>query len=234
MSELSNALYVDKDDPWSSHTIIAGWLQSLPRKSVILDIGTATGTIGRFCGGLGFIRRGIEPNRDWAERARPYYEHLVISSIENAEDEFIRGADAVILADVLEHLPYPEGTLNRVAGLQQPECLFLISVPNVANIWVRVNLLFGRFEYSERGILDRTHLRFFTRASFTGLLNECNLDCKELMATCIPLNIVHPFFKSNSFGRYLHRILAAATQILPSLLGYQFVALAVKRAVGKV
>lgn len=233
MDDFSNLPYVDKEDPWSSHSIIAKWLGGLPEKSVILDIGTASGTIGRLCNGLGFIRKGIEPNTAWAELASPYYEDLSIGSIEDTKNEFIQGADAVILADVLEHLPEPETTLDRIVSLQQPECLIVISVPNVANMWVRINLLFGRFEYSERGILDRTHLRFFTRSSFIRLLDRCNLDYKQFQPTPIPLNLVHPFFRVNPIGRQLHHALAAVTQFFPSLLGYQFVVLAVKRTIGK-
>lgn len=233
MDDFSNLPYVDKEDPWSSHAIVARWLRRLPEKSVILDIGTASGTMGRLCNGLGFIRKGIEPNIAWAEMARPYYEDFSITSIEDTGNEFIQRADAVILADVLEHLPDPETTLNRVVSLQQPECLILISVPNVANIWVRINLLFGRFEYSDRGILDRTHLRFFTRSSFRRLLDRCNLDTKQFQPTSIPLNMIHPFFRVNPIGRYLHHALAAVTQLFPSLLGYQFVVLAVKRAIGE-
>ncbi|MGE5251012.1 MAG: class I SAM-dependent methyltransferase [Bacteroidota bacterium] len=233
MGDLSKLPYVDKEDPWSSHAVIARWLRKLPENSVILDIGTASGTIGRLCNGLGLVRKGVEPNSAWAELARPYYEDLSVTSIEAAENEFIQGADAVILADVLEHLPDPETTLKRVVSLQQPECLIIISVPNVANIWVRLNLLFGRFEYSERGILDQTHLRFFTRSSLVGLLDRCNLDCRQFQPTPIPLNVVHPFFRVSAAGRRLHQALAAVTRFLPSLLGYQFVVLAVKRTIGR-
>jgi 2-polyprenyl-3-methyl-5-hydroxy-6-metoxy-1,4-benzoquinol methylase len=233
MASCSNLPYVDKEDPWSSHAIIARWLRKLPEKSVILDIGTASGTIGRLCNGLGFFRKGIEPDITWAELARPYYEELSIGTIEDSQDEFIQGADAVILADVLEHLPDPETTLNRVASLQHPKCLLIISVPNIANIWVRLNLLFGHFEYSERGILDRTHLRFFTRSSFLRLLDMCGLDCTQFQSTSIPLNLIHPFFRVNTFGKYLHRALAAVTRFLPSILGYQFIVLAAKRTISK-
>ena len=139
----------------------------------------------------------------------------------------------MILADVLEHLSDPDSTLDRVVSLQQPDCLILISVPNVANIWVRLNLLFGHFEYSERGILDRTHLRFFTRSSFLRLLEQCDLEYKQFQATPIPLNIVHPFFGTNPIGKFLHHVLAVVTQGFPTLLGYQFVVLAKKRKAAK-
>lgn len=221
--------YIDKVDPWSSHSILSKWLKGLPEKSIILDIGTASGTIGRFCDGLGFVRKGIEPDPKWAELAKPYYEFLSNKAIEEVDKEFIQGADAVILADVLEHLSEPETILKRVTNLQQPDCLIMISVPNVANIWIRLNLLLGRFEYSDRGILDRTHLHFFTRASFIRLLNQSNLEIIEFRSTPIPLTILNSFFETNPLGRFIHKVLATCTQLFPTILGYQFVVLARRR-----
>jgi len=229
MKDLSKLPYIDKEDPWSSHSIIVMWLKRLPEKSTILDIGTASGTIGRLCNDLGFVLKGIEPNPEWAKLANPYYEYMSNCAVDDVDDEFIQGADGVIMADVLEHLSDPETTLARVTNLQQTNCLIIISVPNVANIWIRMNLLFGKFEYSERGILDKTHLRFFTRASFIRLLNKCDLEIKEFRSTPIPLNILHPFFNINPLGQFIHHALATCTQLFPSLLGYQFVVLARKQ-----
>jgi 2-polyprenyl-3-methyl-5-hydroxy-6-metoxy-1,4-benzoquinol methylase len=69
----------------------------------------------------------------------------------------------VVLADVLEHLPDPVRVLRSVHSLLNPGARIVVSVPNVAHVSVRAQLLFGRFRYSARGILDRTHLRFFTQ-----------------------------------------------------------------------
>ena len=229
MDDLPNLPYVDKMDQWSSHGIIAGWVRKLPEKSVILDIGTASGTIGRLCSGLGFIRKGIEPNDAWAELACPYYEDFSNHTVQETNDEFIRGADVVLFADILEHLPDPEVTLRRVVDLQSPRCQIIISVPNTANIWVRINLLFGRFEYTDRGILDRTHLRFFTRASFGKLLDDSGLDIHLCRVSAIPVYIVHPFFKDTSIGRFLYHVFGKVTQVFPTLLGYQFVALTTRK-----
>jgi len=80
--------------------------------------------------------------------------------------------DRVLLQDVLEHIRYPLALLDDCRTLLAPQALVLISLPNVANITVRLSLLFGRFEYAERGILDKTHLRFFTRRSARRLIES--------------------------------------------------------------
>ena len=81
-----------------------------------------------------------------------------------------RRFDRVLLQDVLEHVRNPAKLLTDCHQVLRPQGLLLVSVPNVANITVRLALLFGRFEYAERGILDKTHVRFFTRKSARRLL----------------------------------------------------------------
>src|SRR5206468_13015382 len=78
--------------------------------------------------------------------------------------------DAVVCADVLEHLPRPEQLLVRIRGWMRDGGTLFVSVPTVANVTVRAGLLAGRFPYAERGILDRTHLRFYTRRTASQLL----------------------------------------------------------------
>ena len=156
--------------------------------------------------------------------ARPAYDDFFVGRIEEAPEGFLSKVDAVVLADILEHVPEPEVVLKRLVSLQTSGTCFFISVPNVANIYVRLNLLFGRFDYMERGILDRTHLRFFTRKSFRKLLTEGGLQMVQLQATPLPLNLVQPFFYQTGPGRLIHRILAKVTQWWPTLLGYQWVA----------
>lgn len=220
--------YVDKGDPWSSHSRIAAWLRDLPPGARVLDVGAATGTLGRMCAGSGLVLRGVEPNPDWAAQARPAYADMLCGLLDAAPDDFLAGHAAVVCADVIEHMAQPEAALRRLAALQPPGCRLIISVPNVANIWVRLNLLAGRFEYAERGILDRTHLRFFTRRSFEALLAGAGLRIQRREVTPIPLNLIHPWFQRSPQGRALHAGLDRLTHLRPTLLGYQFVAQAVK------
>ena len=79
--------------------------------------------------------------------------------------------------------------LDRTLG---PRGTVIVSVPNVAHLWVRLSLLAGRFDYADRGILDRTHLRFFTRRSLLALLRAAGLAVVELAVTPVPLPLVVP------------------------------------------
>ena len=214
--------YHDKPSVWSSHLIIATHLNALPAQSKVLDIGAASGTLARMCLNKNLRLFGVEPNPTWAEMASPLYEKMWICSISDLEEEYLSGYDVVVLADILEHLPNPEVILEKLVKQQAPGAKFLISVPNIANLWVRLNLLMGRFEYTDRGILDRTHLRFFTRWSFVKMIRNNSLEIISIQATPIPLELVSKFFLTFP-GRLFHTVLARLTSWWPSVLGYQFV-----------
>jgi SAM-dependent methyltransferase len=220
--------YVEKDDPWSSHTQIRTWLAAQRPGARILDIGAATGTLGKQFTQAGLVMYGIEPHPAWADLARPYYADLLAGTLDDANDAFLSRHDVIVCADVLEHIADPTQALRRLLALQSPGCQFLVSVPNIANIWIRLNLLLGRFDYTDRGILDRTHLRFFTWRTLRGMFNSVGLRIVDLHVTPIPLNLIHPVFQHHTVGRLAHAVLARLTRTFPTLLGYQFVVKAVK------
>lgn len=224
---MSDLPYVDKPSRWSSHSLIAVALKRLPPQSRVLDVGTASGTLARMCQHHSLRLFGVEPNPNWARLASPLYEKVFVGSIQDAEDEYLTGYDVVVLGDVLEHLPVPEVILQKLVDLQSPGSTFIISVPNIANLWIRLNLLMGKFDYADRGILDRTHLRFFTRKSLCAMLEHTGLEINSMQVTPIPLELVSSFFLSMP-GRWFHGIFAQLTSFLPTLLGYQFVVYARK------
>jgi 2-polyprenyl-3-methyl-5-hydroxy-6-metoxy-1,4-benzoquinol methylase len=220
--------YLDKPSPWSSHSIIAAQLQALPDQSKVLDVGTASGTLARMCMDKPLHLFGVEPNADWAQIASPLYERIWIGSIDEIGKDCLAGYDAIILGDILEHLPNPEQVLQKLIEHQPEDCLFMISVPNIANLWVRLNLMIGRFDYADRGILDRTHLRFFTRKSLVAMVENAGLRILSIRATPIPLELISNFFNTSP-GGFLYGLLARCTALMPTLLGYQFIVEARKR-----
>jgi len=228
LSSPNHSPYQDKVDQWSSHMLIRSLLIQLPEGARVLDVGTATGTLGRMCQNVGITLNGIEPNSEWADIAWPYYHRLLTTYIENSPEDFLSGYEAIICADVLEHMAYPEAALNRLVSLQPYGCRFLISVPNIANIWVRLNLLFGKFEYADRGILDRTHLRFFTQKTFIEMIRSLGLTINNIYTTPIPISLVFPKIQERVWGYAVQKQLNQLTQMMPKILGYQFLADTVK------
>jgi SAM-dependent methyltransferase len=86
-----------------------------------------------------------------------------------------RRFDVIIFADVLEHLAWPIGVLREYLKLLKDDGSVIVSLPNVGLWSVRFSLMFGRFRYEDSGVLDRTHLRFFTRRSATEMLDAAGL-----------------------------------------------------------
>lgn len=220
--------YQHKFSASSSHSLLTGLLREFSPGTNVLDVGTASGMLGRECQGRGLLLKGIEPVEAWATLARPYYQAIATSPLAQVSDDFLTGHQVVVCADVLEHMPDPHVQLARLVALQPGGAVFLISVPNVANLWVRLHLLAGHFDYTERGILDRTHLRFFTRHTLVSLVESSGLQVESISPTSIPLELIHPFFSESPAGRASQRLLAGLTRLLPTILGYQFVLKAIK------
>jgi 2-polyprenyl-3-methyl-5-hydroxy-6-metoxy-1,4-benzoquinol methylase len=129
----------------------------------------------------------------------------------------------VLLMDVLEHLRHPELLLRDCRRVLKSNGQVLVSVPNVANITVRLMLLLGRFEYAQRGILDRTHLRFFTRRSARRLIEAGGYRVVREQNAVMPIELVVGLPAEHLAMKLMNRLLYAMTWLFPGLLAYQHV-----------
>lgn len=142
-----------------------------------------------------------------------------VSSIEEVEDT---DCDLALALDVLEHVGDPAALLREVVSRCRTGGTILLSVPNVAHWSVRAQLALGRFDYADRGILDRTHLRFFTRRSFLELVTAVGLTVVSTSETIVPLELLLPEPVSRSLPWRLARgARRLAARALPGLLGFQ-------------
>jgi 2-polyprenyl-3-methyl-5-hydroxy-6-metoxy-1,4-benzoquinol methylase len=134
--------------------------------------------------------------------------------------------DKILLMDVLEHLVRPEQLLQDCQKLLKSSGQLLVSVPNVANLTVRLSLTFGKFAYTDRGILDKTHLRFFTRKTIRLMLEANGFEVIKQKMTVVPLELILGLSAQNPLMKFMTSTLAFATALLPGLLGYQTVLVA--------
>lgn len=212
-----------KDDPFSSHGIILGNLGE-GRGRRLLDVGTADGYLAERLTAAGWEVTGLERDPTLAEAARQRCHRVLVVDLERETPVLPGDFHAAVFGDVLEHLSDPLKTLRALGSRVAPEATVVVSVPNIAHLWIRLGLLVGRFEYEDRGILDRTHLRHFTRRSLLAMLVEAGLEVRRLLTTPVPLPLVVP---RRLHGRWLdtvHRASAAASRAWPGGLAYQFVA----------
>lgn len=213
--------YALKDFPHSSHRLLADWVGAAPCQ--VLDLGTASGFLGRLLAGRGHTVVGVESDPEAAAAARPHYAALHLADLQRLAPLPEAPFDVVIAGDVLEHLADPRAALDRAVAQLAPGGRLLVSVPNVAFVLVRLGLLLGRFEYAPRGILDRTHLRFFTRRSLLALLRGAGLTVTRRRGVPPPLPLVLP-----ATARWPLRLAlesaALAALAWPTLFAFQLVA----------
>ncbi|HEY6147340.1 MAG TPA: methyltransferase domain-containing protein, partial [Thermoanaerobaculia bacterium] len=136
--------------------------------------------------------------------------------------------DVVVCADVLEHLATPETLLARIHGWLRPGGILLASLPNIANVSVRASLLLGHFRYTERGILDRTHLSFYTLASARHLLEGSGFRVRAAEPTAMPYELAIPALGAGILTAPVRSFARATARVWPALFGYQFVFEAVR------
>lgn len=214
--------YTLKADPHSSHSVILGWLAE-GRGRRLLDVGAADGLLSRRLTTQGWKVTAIEADPVLAEAGAAHCERMVVADLDRGVPPLAADFDAVVCGDVLEHLADPARALAGLVALLAPGGHVVVSVPNVAHVWIRLSLLAGRFDYADRGILDRTHLRFFTERSLRGLLTEAGLRITRATATPAPLYQVVPERCHGAVLAATHGASAAAARLLPRLLGYQLV-----------
>jgi SAM-dependent methyltransferase len=213
-----------KRDPYSSHTIILECLGA-GRGRRLLDAGAADGFLSELLAARGWRVTALERDPEQAARARGKCDEVVIADLSEAAGLLDGRFDAIVCGDVLEHLSDPLSALTALTRRLATGGRIVVSVPNVAHLWVRLQLLAGRFDYADRGILDRTHLHFFTRRTLLDLLTRADLVVDDLRATPVPLPLVVPVRWHGAGLRLLHAMSARAARCWSGGLAYQFVAL---------
>ncbi len=137
-------------------------------------------------------------------------------------DEVLGGYDVILAADVLEHVRDPERLLRQMTDCLGDNGVVLASVPNISHWYPRTRVALGLFNYDQRGILDRTHMRFFTRRSFLQLARRCRLESARSRHAGLPLDVVTEG-KAGLMSRVVRRVDAALVRMWPTLFAYQFV-----------
>lgn len=162
---------VDPDALNNPHSYAIGMVGSGKR---VLEVGCSVGHVTGHLVARGNDVVGVEIDAEAAAEAREQATRVHVLDLDLDYVSAVESGpfDVIVLGDVLEHLRDPLPALRDLAGLLDPEGSFVISVPNVGHIDVRLMLIHGRWVYQPDGLLDRTHLRWFTKASLRELLAD--------------------------------------------------------------
>lgn len=198
--------------------------------STVLEIGSSTGYFTRELLKKGCQVVCVEANKDAVREAGKHLQNKIIEGkVEDIKKYLTKKEkfDYIILADVLEHLADPSKCLTNLLGYLKPEGRLVISLPNIANFSIRFNLLFwGKFNYQEYGILDKTHLHFFTNKTARDLFRKKGLivDCFDVTAGFA----VSPLY-AKTLGRITFRIKPLRyiedylTRLFPGFFALEFI-----------
>ena len=132
--------------------------------------------------------------------------------------------DYVIAADILEHLRNRKQLLAGIASSLKPQGMLIASTGNIALFVYRILLLLGRFEYREKGILDKDHIRLFTLSSFCSELEDAGFTIVDRHYTPIPFERLFPdHFARGFFVELLTQLYQRMVRIWPRMFAYQMV-----------
>jgi glycosyltransferase involved in cell wall biosynthesis/SAM-dependent methyltransferase len=211
--------YAFKDGDGSSHAVMLQMIEGI-EPARILDVGCSGGLLAERLRERGHKVVGVD--------------YLEIPGVRERTDEFFQadlnqglppevgeGYDIVIAGDIVEHLMRPDHALREISRVLRPGGQVLLSVPNFAHWYPRVRVATGLFGYDRRGILDDTHLRFFTRLTLRRLVRRCGYDILEERATGLPLGTISP--GESRRKRAVRGMDRQLVRIRPTLFGYQFI-----------
>ena len=212
---------LDSLDPKSAHGQIIGMIQPNSR---VLEIGCATGYISRClkeekkCSVV-----GVEVDSEAAQKANRYCDQVIAGSAENEETfgQLSGTFDIIVMAAVLEHLVEPDRVLRRVRDYLRKDGYMILSLPNIAHWTIRRDLLFGKFEYSDYGLLDNTHLRFFTFLTAKQMIDDCGyfIDYFSMTTSEIP-GVIRAIKRVPFLGE---RIREHILDSFPNFFGYELI-----------
>jgi 2-polyprenyl-3-methyl-5-hydroxy-6-metoxy-1,4-benzoquinol methylase len=190
MHEDGASIYEVPVDPDAENNCHAYLLSCVGYNKSVLEVGCSTGYLTKVMVERGCEVVGIERDPEAALAAEAWAERVVVGDIDEGavwNDVKDESFDVLLLGDVLEHLRDPLASLRHAVRKLKPSGYVITSLPNVAHGDVRLSLMLGRFEYNDTGLLDRTHLRFFTAETARQLHADAGLSIVDTKRVIVPL-----------------------------------------------
>ena len=217
-------MYSFKPYKYSSHS----WIISLVNpSSTVFDVGCSTGFIGKSLLNKKCSVYGIELDKISAKEAQKSYKQVIVGDIEKKNiKRYIQFFDYIIFGDVLEHTSNPGQILRKYRQYLKPDGKIIVSMGNIAHWTIRLSILLGIFNYTKKGILDSTHLSFYTQKSLIALIIKCGYKIKKVKYAPIPLPSVFPRLAHHPWFKLINMINYYITICWKNMFTFQFIVLA--------
>ena len=185
-----SSIELHSEEALGTNNSLGKMLSFIGTNKLVVDFGCASGYFAQLLTTKGCIVTGIEINPEAAKLAEQYCQQVIVADLDFVSLQEIlpnQHFDVAIFGDVLEHLRNPWQVLKEAKTILNPDGYVVASIPNIAHGSIRLALLQGKFEYSELGILDNTHLRFFTRKTVNDLFNKSGYLIELTDRTTLPI-----------------------------------------------
>ena len=220
------SIYESQVDPLRPNDAHGISLQLVGQGKTVLELGAASGHVTKALKSLNNVVTAVERDARFSENLSEIADEVIITDLDWLDlRERLSGKkfEVVLAGDVLEHCSKPELVLLQIHDLLTPDGYVVISLPNVAHGDVRLSLLTGTFDYSDTGLLDRTHLRFFTRSSIHTFLHQSHFQVDAIFGSTASIG-------TTEFGPPKAGVPAEAIKFVqkdPDALVYQFIVKAI-------
>ncbi len=222
LTGIDTEAYELKPSPHSSHGRLLSWTGRLAPGTRVLDVGCSDGQFGALVRQQGHRVDGVDLVKH--EGVGDRLDNFIEADVSQGLPSDTATYDVVIAGDILEHVVDPETLLKDLRDHLDPGGEIMVSVPNFAHWYPRGKVALGRFDYDQRGPLDHTHVRFFTRRTFERLINDCGLLIVERDVVGSPVDVLDRGGRTfvSKAARGVARVDRAATAAWPTMFGYQF------------
>ena len=194
--------YTFKPGAYSSHSRLLALLPRATREERVLDVGCGPGYLCEALRDRGYHVTGIERAGGGPAPGEARGYSIVEADLDRGLPAALDGQfDAIVCADILEHLRDPLALLRQLRERLAPGGRLIASLPNSGHLYFRLVVMSGRFPKRDKGLFDRTHVHFFTWDGWAELFRESGLTVHEVLSTGVPLGLMFPG-RENSFSRY--------------------------------
>jgi SAM-dependent methyltransferase len=213
--------YQFKPQRYSSHSLLLGLIPASGGGRRVLDLGCAEGYLSRELAARGYEVVAVDrPGTGMEDSAGVrFLEADLDHGLPPLDGEF----SYIVCGDILEHLRDPAALLEEARPLLAPGGRLLASLPNSAHLYVRWNVLLGRYPEHDRGLFDRTHLHFLNWKRWVALLDRAGFQVDQVVPTAVPVGLAFPRLDSGRLAPALEGLSFHLARLRKELFAYQFV-----------